>query len=257
MKNRSLFVALSLFFFALSAHADWGRNRIEPFAKKGEFAAQGTVSIENVNGKITIETWDRNAYAIEGEKKAKSDEDLALIDLQWDVSAEHIGLKVKLPRKKGWFSWGNVDGQVDITLKIPATARVEKLETVNGGLCITGLSGSLRGSTVNGGIEALGLSGDVRLSTVNGGVRAEFSQVVAGSQLRFETVNGGVKLALPPDAGLTISGSVVNGHIEADIPITLKGAIGKKTLNGTIGDGGARLDVSTVNGSVRITPIDS
>ena len=254
MNARTLILALALPILALSAHADWGRNHAEPFAKSGAFTAQGTVSIENVNGKITIETWDRDSYAIEGEKKAKSDADLQLIDLQWDLSANHIGLKVKLPKKKGWFKWSNVDGQVDITVKIPATARLEEISTVNGGITLTGVMGDVKASTVNGSITASNLGGSARLRTVNGGVTADFDALSATARLKLETVNGGIKLRLPADAGASLRAAVVNGHINADIPITMQGTIGRKSLNGTIGDGAAVIEMNTVNGGITIQP---
>ncbi len=257
MKLRSLLLTAVALGLALTAHADWGRRHTEPFAMEGEFSPHGTVSIENVNGRIIIEAWDRNAYAIEGEKKAKSEEDLELIDLQTDVERDHIHLKVKLAKKKGWFSWGNVDGQVDITVKVPATARIKDVSTVNGGVKLTGLSGEVHASTVNGGVAAHNLSGSASLRTVNGGVVAEFDELSSDARLDLTTVNGGIKLRLPADAGATLHGSVVNGHIDADIPIMMKGKIGRKSINGTIGDGGAVIEMSTVNGGIKIQSHDS
>lgn len=257
MKLRSLLFLAAAFGLTLSAYADWGRRHTEPFSMQGDFAPDGTVTVHNVNGRVTIETWDRDAYAIEGEKKAKSQEDLDLIELQWDVDHDHIALKVKLPKKKGWFNWGNVDGQVDVTIKVPATVNLKDVSTVNGGVELSGLRGIVHASTVNGAVSARNLAGSAKLSTVNGGVTAEFDAVPDTARLELSTVNGGIKLRLPSDAGASIHGSVVNGSINADIPITMKGKIGRKSLNGTIGEGNAVIEMSTVNGGIKIQSMDS
>ena len=254
MKLRPLLFLGTALALSLNAHADWGRRHTESFSKGGDFSATGSVSIENVNGKITVETWDRDAYAIEGEKKSKSAEDLALIDLQWELSSDRIELKVRLPKKKGWFKLGNVDGQVDVVVKIPATARLDEITTVNGAVTITGVLGDVKASTVNGGIAASNLGGSARLRTVNGGVTADFDTLPPTARLKLETVNGGIKLRLPADAGASLRASVVNGHIDAEIPITMQGKIGRKSLNGTIGDGAAVIEMNTVNGGITIQP---
>jgi DUF4097 and DUF4098 domain-containing protein YvlB len=66
-------------------------------------------------------------------------------------------------------------------------------------------------------------------------------------------VNGSITLELPEGAGAEVSASNVNGGIETDFPITVRrvGFVGHR-LRGTIGDGGPRLELSTVNGSIRI-----
>jgi hypothetical protein len=50
----------------------------------------------------------------------------------------------------------------------------------------------------------------------------------------------------------------VNGGIETDFPITIRraGFVGHR-LNGTIGRGGPRLELSTVNGSIHLRKVRS
>jgi hypothetical protein len=44
----------------------------------------------------------------------------------------------------------------------------------------------------------------------------------------------------------------VNGGISTDFPLTVSGRIGGRRLQGRLGDGRARFDLRTVNGSVKI-----
>jgi len=71
--------------------------------------------------------------------------------------------------------------------------------------------------------------------------------------LDFSTVNGSITLELPEDAGAEVTAKSVNGGIETDFPILVQraGFVGR-SLHGTIGRGGPRLELSTVNGSIRL-----
>ncbi|HEV2750413.1 MAG TPA: DUF4097 family beta strand repeat-containing protein, partial [Gemmatimonadales bacterium] len=70
--------------------------------------------------------------------------------------------------------------------------------------------------------------------------------------LDFATVNGGITLDLPANLSTEVKASTVNGEIETDFPLTITGRFGPRRLNGTIGSGGRRLALSTVNGSIRL-----
>ncbi len=44
----------------------------------------------------------------------------------------------------------------------------------------------------------------------------------------------------------------MNGSIESDFPVTVRGRFSPRHLRGTIGDGGRTLNIKTVNGSVEV-----
>ena len=70
--------------------------------------------------------------------------------------------------------------------------------------------------------------------------------------LHFETVNGGIDLTLPADLGADLEARTVNGSITSDFPVSVTGRINPRRLTGRIGSGGRRLDLETVNGSIRV-----
>ena len=72
------YLALGLASVGL-ARADYSFT--EPFSKSNPFHANGEISLENINGNVEIRTWGKNEILIEGEKSAKTDEELKLIDL--------------------------------------------------------------------------------------------------------------------------------------------------------------------------------
>jgi len=243
--------ALVLVAAALARADDYSFK--EPFSQTAPFNATGSLSLENVNGNVEIRTWDKNQILVEGEKSAKTDEELTQIELTIDLTDTHAGIKVHLPKSSGWWIFGNtIRASVRFTITVPATASIEQLQTVNSAVKLEGLRGSIDAKSVNGAIHATGLGGDVRLSTVNGAIDASFAVIVPQQKLSFNTVNGSITVGLPKDAGVTLSGSVVNGRVSCDFPITLGDGGHGRTLSGTVGDGRASLHAATVNGSIAI-----
>jgi DUF4097 and DUF4098 domain-containing protein YvlB len=225
----------------------------EPFSQTAPFNATGSLSLANVNGNVEIRTWDKNQILVEGEKSAKTDEELKQIELTIDLTDTHAGIKVHLPKRSGWWVFGDtIRASVRFTITVPATASIEQLQTVNAALKIEGLRGSIDAKSVNGAMHATGLGGDVRLTTVNGAIDADFAAIAPQQKLSFNTVNGSITVGLPKDAGATLHGSVVNGRVSCDFPITLGDGGHGRTLSGTIGDGRASLRAATVNGSISI-----
>jgi hypothetical protein len=123
--------------------------------------------------------------------------------------------------------------------------------------------------TVNGDIEALDLGSDVSLNTVNGDidlstsgfaeaetVNGSIEAVMGGRDLRngvaFSTVNGSISLDVDDQIDADLDASWLNGDFESDIPFALDGGMSRGKASGVLGDGGADLELSTVNGSIRI-----
>ena len=114
-------------------------------------------------------------------------------------------------------------------------------------------SGSVAAESVNGGLEIQDLVDDASLSTVNGSIDAEFSRLEGQQRVKAETVNGRISITLPENADVEVSADTLNGGINGrDFGLeTDKGFVGSD-LNGKIGNGSARLNVDTVNGSIKI-----
>ena len=251
MKPLLFAVALTL-TATVAARAD-SYSFKEPISATHPLRAGGVFSLDNVNGDVEVRTWDRSEVRIEGEKSARTEEELKLIQLTIEPTPERIVVRVKLPKRPGgWFGRSDIRANVRFTITVPADTKLDKVETVNGGVTIDSVRGSIHASSVNGRVKGLGLTGSARLSTTNGGVEAHVTTLPAGSKLDLHSVNGGVTLRLPKDVAATVNASTVNGGVDCDFPITMSGRIKGSKLHGTIGAGGAEINVSTVNGGVHI-----
>jgi DUF4097 and DUF4098 domain-containing protein YvlB len=249
---------VSLLLFSLFAtallRADDNYQFKDAFTRSGAFKPTGEIVFENINGSVEVRTWDKNEILIEGEKSAKTEEELERIDLKIDLSESRATIKVRLPkRSEGFFSFsGNIRAAVRFKLTVPTNAVLEKISVVNSSVVIEGVRGPVNATSVNGSVRARGLAGPVNLETVNGAINAHFDAVTAQQKLSFNTVNGQIVVSLPKNAGLQLHSSVVNGKVTCDFPIELGSKKPGKNLSGKIGDGRASLEAETVNGSVHI-----
>ncbi len=139
---------------------------------------------------------------------------------------------------------------VDFTVHVPAGV-VLSAHTVNGAVVAEGLGGNVEAVTVNGSVH-LSTTGYAEARTVNGSITAALGRADWPDAMEFETVNGSVTLTLPPALSTEVRAETVNGDIESDFPLMVSGRFGPRRLNGTIGNGGRRLELRTVNGGIRL-----
>lgn len=240
--------------FATPAHA-LTFSHSEVVEEGARFAPDGFVIIGNVNGAVTVRTWDKPEIAVHATKHAKSESDLARIELNIDLAPDVATVLVRLPKaKSGWFG-NTMAARVDLVVTVPASAELKDVNTVNGSVSVDGLQRAVKVSTTNGKIEAANLVGPARLSTTNGAIQAHLNHASALTDVSLRTVNGSITVNLPADADLDLESSVVNGNIDCDLPLTVQGRVSRKHLKGQLGTGGGRLHLDTVNGSIRISPL--
>jgi hypothetical protein len=152
-------------------------------------------------------------------------------------------------RDRGWRR-GN-DVAVDFDIRVPKGVKVGVFG-VNSGVNVEGATSEVRAATVNGSVDAASSGGPVQASTVNGNVHATMGRLDGDQDLNFSTVNGTVIAEFTGDVDADIDLSTVNGRFRTDWPVTLTGRIDPRRLRATLGKGGRRIRMSTVNGNVEL-----
>jgi hypothetical protein len=142
------------------------------------------------------------------------------------------------------------DVSVDFTVRVPEGVRFVG-RTVNGEVGAANLASDVDANTVNGSIR-ISTSGYAEAQTVNGSIDASLGRAAWSEALEFRTVNGAITLNLPANLSTEVRAKTVNGDIQTDFPLMVTGRLGPRSLRGTIGSGGRRLALETVNGSIRL-----
>ncbi len=229
---------------AMPAHAG---DLQEEFHHTYALAADGRVSLENINGDVHVASWTRNEVKVDAIKRASSEDRLEAIEIKIDSDPNALRIKTKYHHH-----FNNNPGGVDYTLTVPRAAHLDKIDLVNGALDAEDLEGEVNASSVNGRIKVRGLSGGARLSVVNGHLEATFDRLDESRTISLESVNGSIDLALPSDASATLDASTVSGSIHNDFGLPVSGHFVGHQLHGTLGDGRAQVKLSDVNGSIKI-----
>ncbi len=279
----------------LPAAACWGEmdfERTEVSEQTYPASAIQIVSLENRNGRIHLQAWDRAEIQVKATKKVngwgvdKAEEILKEIKVELIHEGETLTIRTALPNH--WLRWGR-SASVQYEIKLPRRMNVEatstngrvfasglegkqryssangkiqvqgskgslEAETVNGAVEIDGAIGVLEAQTKNGSIRTQNIRGRLRAKTINGSVRASFSTPPDG-EVALKTTNGSVRLTLPAQTHANVVGRTANGSIASDFPLMVQGKIGKK-LEGKLGEGGPPMTLSTVNGSIRISRLE-
>jgi DUF4097 and DUF4098 domain-containing protein YvlB len=231
------------------------------FDQSFPLAAGGSVSIENVNGDVTIEVWDRDEVRVQAVKSASSTELLEGLKIEIDASDSSVRIETDYPSTR-WsrHEHGEEHGQrqstsmqVEYTLTVPRSAAVDDVDLVNGSLSVDGVEGGVAAETVNGQIVVRRAAGGFELSTVNGGIELYAELLGRDERVVMESVNGTLDLYLDGSVGADIEAESVNGKLRNDFGIEVrKGKYVGSDFSGSVGGGGSRVSLETVNGSIAV-----
>jgi len=145
----------------------------------------------------------------------------------------------------------NNDVSVQFTVRVPAGVRV-RVSSVNGGVEVEGTTAEVHASSVNGSVRARSTGGPVHASSVNGSVTASMGRFTLDDDLSFSSVNGAVRVEFTDLENADVEMSTMNGSASTDFPLTVQGRFNPRSIRGTIGRGGPRVKLSTINGSVEL-----
>jgi DUF4097 and DUF4098 domain-containing protein YvlB len=255
----SLVAGLSvLAMLATGARTQTEEKLREEFHQTYPLADGGRVNLENINGSVRITAWDRNEVKVDAVKTAYTRERLQEAKIEISANGNSIYIKTDYPDRDQYFTddrYGRRENpaSVEYTLTVPRGARIDSVELINGGLELSGLTGDVKASSINGRVTARGLTGEAKLSTINGRLDATFDRLDASKPISLNSVNGGVSLTLPSDSNAELKADTVHGGISNDFGLPVrKGKYVGRNLAGRLGQGGPRIRLSNVNGSINI-----
>ncbi|HEV2689430.1 MAG TPA: DUF4097 family beta strand repeat-containing protein [Bryobacteraceae bacterium] len=148
----------------------------------------------------------------------------------------------------------------------------------NGSAEVNDVKGNVNFKTSNGGVHGYNVAGTFEAETSNGGIRVHLRDPEAGRPVRLVTSNGGIDLQMdsarqndvvastsngpivlrmPASTGANVYASTnSNGSVRSDFDILIRGGeISKHRMEGAIGGGGPKIDLSTSNGNISLIKI--
>lgn len=175
------------------------------------------------------------------------------------IRVQQMEGSAKLRTSNGSVRASSLKGDIEVT-------------TSNGSVDLSEFTGSAILRSSNGSIHADGIKGYFEAKTTNGAIDARILEA-SGRPVRAESSNGKVSLTiesmktsdviastsnssltvkLPASVGARVKAHTSNSSITSEFDVSTQGTLSKNNLEGTIGGGGAMLDLSSSNGSIRI-----
>jgi hypothetical protein len=212
-------------------------------------------------GSLTVDGKRNGGIRVKGENRSdilvracvqtwgSSEQEAAAVAKNIRIETGSIVRAEGVPEESNW--------SVSYEILVPRSTNL-KLSTINGGIGITDVEGSIEFDAKNGGVHLSNLAGDVKGRTTNGGLHVELTgNTWRGNGLDVETTNGGVNLTMPGSYAARFETKTTNGGFKSDIAglsyekdenDRSRGVNISRDLNG----GGALVRVVTTNGGVKI-----
>jgi hypothetical protein len=211
----------------------------------------GTVFLRNLNGPMevvgTAKGGDVEVVAVAHWTNA----DPAKTKVEAKTSPKGVTICTLYPAKKascgpdGDYEISNTERNYDLSVtyqvKLPAGTLLD-IEAVNGAVSVKGLAADGKIEAVNGSIEVEATTGALDIEAVNGHVKVKTGGT---GDVDIEAVNGEITVQLA-DGNAVVDAETVQGRIE----------LGGERFRGegrkTLGKGGRRVSVETVNGGIEV-----
>jgi DUF4097 and DUF4098 domain-containing protein YvlB len=225
--------------------------------------ADARIDVSNIKGAVTVSGWDKAEVAITGTlgDGAKG--------LLVEGGGNRLTIKVEVPEKQGWFSWG-ADSRMGDTLldiKVPKGAEMG-IEVVSADVTLSGVAGrrldveavsgnlrldsgaqevdvdsvsgdiDLAGSasrshieSVSGNIRARGLAGELKLETVSGDIDAEGAGY---REITAGTVSGDINLRGSAGGSVRVEVESMSGDVHLYLPADVSARLSASSFSGRI-----------------------
>lgn len=201
---------------------------------------EAKLSLNNINGNITVSAWDRPEAEVKVIRRGSPDRNSQVF-----FSQNGGNLSVRTAQGRG---------DVRFEVKVPREIARIALSSTNGTIKLSDVRGEILVDATNGAIELTGVSGVSKVQTTNGSIKATLLEA-SDRPMEFSSTNGTLDLIVPFGFAADLEASTVHGAItlgdgfEVEVE---KERVGQKA-QGEIGEGGERLRLKTVNGNITLS----
>ena len=205
-------------------------------------------------GSIEVIGSDRPGVEVRAERVARASSDAAArellprINIREDINPEKIVLQTE--GLSGIVI--GVEVAVNYHISLPASA-LTHLRT-DGDVTVSNMSGRSVVAATNGTVLLKAIQGGAEVRAVNGNVTVDLA-AFGSEALDLRSTNGNVVLTIPADTNAYLLANFTNGKIDlGDIHYEPVGEQTRRRIRGRINDGGAPIELTTVNGNIQIKP---
>ncbi|HUY81798.1 MAG TPA: DUF4097 family beta strand repeat-containing protein [Acidobacteriaceae bacterium] len=210
---------------------------------------QGDVKFGSMGGDVNahIRNGDFSAHAIQGQVAVSgqgSDVTLSEIRGQAVIDGEFFG-DTHLEEMSGSIHFHSRRTSIDVP-KLNGDLTLDSDD-----LTADQLSGPVRITTRSKNIELTQVAGDLQIQDRDGDVNVTTAAPLGNVSIQNQT--GDLMVTVPENARFTVAASTTqDSDLQTDFPLQVTTSGDKKQMEGTVGRGGVRLDLSTTHGDLKL-----
>jgi hypothetical protein len=221
--------------------------------KSFELQPGAHLEVQGINGKVEIQTSDTTTAEVYVLRTARNSDSLSRREVIIEQTATGLLVKGKSARRPGF--WEHLFGknpEEQVTIKAPRNIALA-LKGINGHVTSGDIEGTLEAKGINGHVEIGRATESAELSGINGNISVALDKL-GDRGARLSGINGGIELKFGNDVNADLTAKGMNGNMRSEIPdVTVnKGQYGSN-YTARIGNGGAPITISGINGNVRLT----
>lgn len=234
-----------------AAHDDW--NDDSRYTEKSEIhetyslSPGAAVTVNDIAGPVTIETWDGTSAQVDVWWSAPTREDLDRKRVVVEQSSSSLAIHT-ISHKMG--SWNHSHVRQSVSLRLPRSVEL-KVWDIAGSVKIGAIDGSVKVNDVAGSLTVESAVSP-HINDIAGSVTLSVSSL-GPDGVRINDIAGRVELNISASTDADVDIEDISGKIDVDVAnVAVLGKIERESFHGRIGNGGPRISINDIAGSVRV-----
>ena len=221
--------------------------------KTFDLKAGTTIRVEGINGRVDIQTAaDVKTTEVVVKRTANDPSSLRRREMTVEQTSEGLLVRSKQNHVGLWEHLFGKDPKEEVTIKAPRDIALT-LKGINGRVNAGDITGALEVRGVNGRVETGTAGESAEISGINGSISVGLKQL-GEHGARFSGINGGVEIRLSVGLNADLRARGMNGRVVSEVSdVTVERENAWSNYSSQIGKGGPLIEISGVNGNVRLT----
>jgi len=213
------------------------------------------VEVAGINGFVEIQTSDTTTAEVFVRRTGDNPNSLRRRDLTIEQTSTGFMVRSRQRYNGFWDHLFGKDPKEEVTIKAPRQIALS-VRGVNGRVTSGDVDGSLEVKGINGPVELGAVSDSAQISGVNGPISVGLRHL-DGRGARISGVNGWIDLKLASGLNAELTAKGMNGNVRSEISeVTVNRDEHWSRYSARIGEGGAPIELSGINGNVKLTKLE-
>ncbi|HMH45004.1 MAG TPA: hypothetical protein VK557_16060 [Pyrinomonadaceae bacterium] len=214
------------------------------------------VNIQGINGRVEIQTSDTNTAEVVVKRTGDNPASLRRREMIIEQTSDGLLVRSKQNHVGLWDHLFGSDPKEEVTIKAPRQIALS-FKGINGRVYSSDIDGSLEVKGINGRVELGQVNDSVEVDGINGSIAVGLNKL-SERGVHIHGVNGGIELKLSSGLNADLTAKGMNGSVRSEIAeVTVEKDDRWSHYQAHIGGGGPAIELSGINGNVRLTRAES